>query len=530
MLNDMDFLITLLVSTAAGAITGWAAFSYLRTYFLKKTQEEADEIIQEAKDQSELDELERKEQIQEIELELWGKVEADLLKVEERVEELQERADENKKKADAAFNTARATLAETDKELKTKEQKLDTEVKAYNTKKEALKNLRLEYAQNLSNKLGTSITEAKSQIIQSLIHDSEERARNYIESSSEEIKEHAETRAKRMIDRALDRFARAYCPERGIGAVYFPEDPAPRKNLCDPDGKNIQAVQESCGCDIIIQEDSDLVGVAGFDPVRREHTRRTLEKLLKEKRQITPEIVKRIADNQKAELLKNITSDGEAIFKELGLHQVHPEIKQMMGALRYRYSFTQNQHFHCAEVGWLAGLLASELGTDIKLSRRSGVLHDLGKSMDHAMDGGHAVIGANFIAARNESPEVVHAVRSHHFDEQPNSDNAFLVIAADAISGARPGARRSTMESYSQKINELIDIARRFDGVNDAIVLNGGREIRVYVNSKKVDDIQALDISKKVAQSIEAELSYPGQIKVMVVRETLASETTHASK
>jgi ribonuclease Y len=177
-------------------------------------------------------------------------------------------------------------------------------------------------------------------------------------------------------------------------------------------------------------------------------------------------------------------------------------------------------------VGWLCGLLASELNLSIKQARRAGMLHDIGKSMDHAMDGGHAVIGADFIKSRNESPDVVHAVRAHHFDEAPSTDLAYLVIAADAISGARPGARRNTIESYNQKVSELEAIAKSFNGVDDCYVLSGGREVRIIANGKTLSDSKALDLSRNVAQRIEAEVTYPGQIKVVVVRSTHSQETT----
>jgi ribonuclease Y len=189
----------------------------------------------------------------------------------------------------------------------------------------------------------------------------------------------------------------------------------------------------------------------------------------------------------------------------------------------------QNQFFHCSEVGWICGLLAAEIKVDIRRARRSGLLHDIGKSMDHAAEGGHAVIGANFINDRGEDPEIVHNVRAHHYDEAPATDTAFLVIAADAVSGARPGARRSTIEAYNQKVTELQDIARSFPGVTDCYVLSGGRELRAMVNSKKVDDLQALDLSRKMAARIEDECNYPGQIKVVVVRETQVTESTMAS-
>jgi ribonucrease Y len=196
----------------------------------------------------------------------------------------------------------------------------------------------------------------------------------------------------------------------------------------------------------------------------------------------------------------------------------------MMGALRYRYSFAQNQHFHCAEVGYLCGLLASEIGVDSKDGRRSGLLHDIGKAMDHSKEGGHAVIGAEFIEQHGEKAPIVHAVRAHHFDETPSSDLAYLVIAADAISGSRPGARRSTGDSYSQKIADLQKIGDSFEGVLATYILSAGREVRVIVDSERIDDHKALELSKLIARKIEEECSYPGLIKLTVVRETQAVE------
>ncbi len=234
-----------------------------------------------------------------------------------------------------------------------------------------------------------------------------------------------------------------------------------------------------------------------------------------------------MANDCKQDLYRQIKRDGDLIAKEIKQEDLHPEIKQMMGSLRYRYSFTQNQYFHCGEVGWLCGLLASELGgVETQRARRSGLLHDLGKSMDHAKDGGHAVIGADFIEARNEKPDVVHAVRAHHFDEQPSTDMAYLVIAADAISGARPGARRSTIETYTQKVTELEAIAKSFDGVTDCFILSGGREVRVLTDSHMIDDSKALTLSEQIATRIENECNYPGQIKVVVVRQTVMTEST----
>ncbi len=514
-----------ILSLIIGAAAGYALRQLQNAQTLRRAREEAQEILAEAQEANELRLIEEKERSQEIEMTAWTKVEPEMLKVEARLEELQELVDEKKAKADQITNEEKKKTQAKEVEVHEQEQAIKNQEAELNKIKLAKHEILQTYVEKLTQRLQTSKDEFKGQLKIQMEAETLRRAQKSAQDFEDEMKEHAEARAKRILALVIDRFARPYCAERGIGSVNFPDNHV-RKLFCDPQGLNIKAVQNFCGCDIVVEDGMEMVGVAGFDPVRRELTRRTLERIFKEKKSITPDFIQRIAENQKKELFKNIKHDGDALAKELRLEGLHPEVRQMMGSLRYRYSFTQNQYFHCGEVGWLAGLLASELHLDIKRARRVGMLHDIGKAMDHAMDGGHAVIGADFIQARNESPEVVHAVKAHHFDEQPNSDHAFLVIAADAISGARPGARRSTIESYNQKVTELQDIARSFDGVTDCFVLSGGRECRVLVNGKRVDDLKALELSKKIAHRIEDECNYPGQIKVVVVRETTVSETT----
>lgn len=521
----LNMLAPLIISLILGAGLGIAIRIFINKQTIRRAQEEAAEILQEAKEAQELRTLEEQERIQEIETELWTKVEKDLLKGEERIEELQELADEKKAKADLAYQEEKKKTQEKESLVKENENRIKNLSEGLKQFRSKVLDYNNQYVQRLTERLNTTRENAKEEIKAKLESEAQQRAVKLAQSIEEEAKEHAETRAKRILALCIDRFARPYCPERGIGAVNFPDAHA-RKLFCDPAGANIKAVEEVTGCDLVVQDDMEMIGVAGFDPVRRELTRRVLERILKEKKSITPDFIRKIAENQKKELFKNIQKDGDTLAKELKLEGLHPEVRQMMGSLRYRYSFTQNQYFHCGEVGWLSGLLASELNIDTKKARRSGMLHDIGKAMDHAMDGGHAVIGADFIQARGESPEIVHNVRAHHFDEQPSSDHAFLVIAADAISGARPGARRSTIESYNQKVSELQEIARSFDGVTDCFVLSGGRECRVLVNGKKYDDAYAMKLSKQIAHKIEEECNYPGSIKVVVVREMVLTEST----
>lgn len=514
-----------LIGILAGGGLGFALHKFLNARTLRHAKDEAQEILSETREAIELKSLEEKERVQEIEMEMWTKVESEMLKTEGRIEELQDLANEKKSKADATIQEEKKKLQERESTVKSQEQGLRTQETELLKLKDTQLNLNKDLVGKLTTRLSTSAEEFKEQLKKQMEEEARRRASRFVQETEEDFKEHSEQRAKKILSLIIDRFARPYCAERGIGAVNFPDNNI-RKLFCDPQGENIKAIQESCGCDIIVEDGMEMVGVAGFDPVRRELTRRTLERVFKEKRNITPDFIRKTAENQKKELFKNIKQDGDALAKELKLEGLNPEIRQMMGSLRYRYSFTQNQYFHCGEVGWLAGLMAAELKLDVKKARRTGMLHDIGKSMDHVMEGGHAVIGADFIAARGEAPDVVHAVKAHHFDEQPSTDHAFLVIAADAVSGARPGARRSTIESYNQKVSELQDIARSFQGVTDCFVLSGGRECRVLVNGRKVDDSQALQLSKKIAARIEEECNYPGQIKVVVVRETVVTEQT----
>jgi ribonuclease Y len=515
----------LIGSVVLGIPLGFGIYKFYFYSLVKQAHIEADEILEEIHDKIELALLDEKERVQEIETTLWMKVEPDMLKLEERIEDLEAINSEKKSKAEALYKEEQKKSSLRDLEIRKQEEIVLEKENAFKQKKADSSELNQNFILKLAEKSQTTIQDVKKEIQDKLIAEANENATKLSEAYALEIKETAEIKAKALLDVAYDRFARPFCSERGIGAVSFPDENV-KKSFNKPE--NIEALEKITGCDIMVEEDMETVGVAGFDPVRRELTRRALEKIFKEKKQLTPDLIQRTTEQVKKDLLRQIKQDGDQIAKELKLENLHPEIRQMMGSLRYRYSFTQNQYFHCAEVGWLAGLLASELNLEIKKARRVGMLHDLGKAMDHAMDGGHAMIGADFIKAHGEPEDVVHAVRSHHYDETPSTDYAFLVIAADAISGARPGARRSTIESYNQKVTELENIAKSFNGVTDCYILNGGRECRVITNGKVCSDVQCLELSAQIAKRIEAECNYPGQIKVVVVREMIIAESTRA--
>jgi ribonuclease Y len=275
--------------------------------------------------------------------------------------------------------------------------------------------------------------------------------------------------------------------------------------------------------DLIIDDTPEAVIISGFDPVRREIARQTLETLMGDGR-IHPARIEEVVDKAKSTLMKSIKEDGDKAMFDLGIHGVNAEIVKLIGSLKYRTSYTQNNYSHSIEVGFLCGMMAAELGLNTKVARRAGALHDIGKALDHSIEGGHAVIGADFAKKYGEPADVVHAIKAHHDDEKPNSVLAELVKAADALSGARPGARREMMETYVSRLEELETIGNSFDGVIRTFAIQAGREIRVLVESEKVTDEQSIMLSRDIARKIEKELTYPGQIKVTVIRETRAVE------
>jgi ribonuclease Y len=522
------------VGLVAGSGLLFLLFLLVRNQILKEAQEEAQEILTEAKTRFDEEEQERQERIQEIEVEAWSNVEEAHMAMEAKCEDLELQVGHKKTLAEEKYKTLRASLMLKETELRDSSIKLNTLQTDINKHIDAKKKLEEQLKAALLEKTQAVAEEVVADLKHRLIENASTDYKKNAELAEEELKEFSEQRAKKIIALCIERFQKEMSTERGIAASYFPTEEA-RAAFCQNLKENVAMIQSVSGCDIYIEENPDPerwdnIQIVGYDPVRRELTRRIFDRIFrdieKHKRKIVPQDLKKTCENIKTELLNQIKRDGDLICKELGLQNVNPEIRQVMGSLRFRYSYTQNQYFHCAEVGWFASLLSAEIGGEVKKSKRAGMLHDLGKALDHELDGSHAVIGADFISTRGEAEDVIYAVRAHHHDVTPTNYMDFLVIAADAISGGRPGARRSTVETYTQKVSGLQEISKRYNGVTDVFVLNGGRECRVLVNSRIVDDNNALKIAQQIAKTIEDEMQYPGQIKVVVVRESITTEST----
>jgi ribonuclease Y len=402
--------------------------------------------------------------------------------------------------------------------LKTKEQDLEKEKTSTQLERGKLLEKQNDISEKLEKVAAMSKEEAKAELLQVMEEETRVDAAKMVKRVEEEANEEAEKRSKRILGIALQRFAGEFVAEQTVTSVELPGDEI-KGRLIGREGRNIRAFEQICGVDLIIDDTPGMVVISSFNVVRKQVAKMTIEKLIADGR-IHPAKIEEFHDKAKHELEQNLRELGEKAQMEVGIHGLHPEVLKMLGALNYRTSYMQNQYQHSLEVGFLCGAMAAELGMNVKQARRAGLLHDIGKAIDASAEGSHAVVGADFIKKYGEDPDIVHAVRAHHEDVKPETVLAHLVMAADALSGARPGVRKFLKESYVSRVTDIENIANGFDGVMKSYAISAGREIRVLVENDKIDDEQTVLLSRDIAKKIEEEMSYPGTIKVSVIRET----------
>ena len=369
---------------------------------------------------------------------------------------------------------------------------------------------------------GLTAQQARDELVKAMEDDARIEAAHIVKRIEDEAREQAHKQAQRIIGMAVQRSASDYVSETTVSVVMLPNDEM-KGRIIGREGRNIRALEMATGVDLIVDDTPEAVILSGFDPYRREVARVSLERLIGDGR-IHPARIEEVVEKVKAELDQRILHEGESALLELAIPGMHPELVRLLGRLRYRTSYGQNVLQHSREVAFLAGTMAAELKANVQVARRAGLVHDIGKAIDREMDGTHLQIGIDLLRKFGESEDVVHAMACHHGDFDPQTVEAVLVTAADALSAARPGARREILETYVKRLEKLEEIASGFKGVQKTFAIQAGREIRIIVDSGKLSDEQSLWLSKDIARKIEAELTYPGQIKVTVIRETRSIE------
>jgi ribonuclease Y len=423
---------------------------------------------------------------------------------------------------EGAIDERTRALETHEKELDQRKQELERGEASLAMQEDALHAAAAEQRVQLERVAGLTSDQAKAELMRTMENEARMDAAKMVRRLEEEATQEANNRARRVISLAIQRIAADHVVESTVSVVDLPNDEM-KGRIIGREGRNIRALETATGVDLIVDDTPGAVLLSCFDPVRREVARLSLERLMLDGR-IHPGRIEEVVGKVQQDLEEKIFRDGEAAAIELGQPDFHPELLKLLGRLQYRTSYGQNVLAHSKEVAWLAAHMATELGVDVRVAKRAGLLHDIGKAVDREMEGTHLSIGRDLLRKYGESEEVIHAMECHHGDVDPRTVEAVLVTAADALSAARPGARREILESYLKRLEKLEGIAGEFKGVQKAFAIQAGRELRIIVESERLSDEDAVWLSRDIAKKIEAELTYPGQIKVTVIRETRAVE------
>lgn len=413
-------------------------------------------------------------------------------------------------------------LTERDRELKESQKSLSAREKKLERQEQELEELLTSERGKLEQIAGLTAQQAQEELMRVMENDARMEAAHRVKRIEDEARETAAKQAQRIVGMAVQRAASDYVSETTVSVVNLPNDEM-KGRIIGREGRNIRTLEAATGVDLIVDDTPEAVILSGFDPFRREIARESLERLIADGR-IHPARIEEVVEKVKAEFDELIQAEGESALLELNIPNVHPELVRLLGRLRYRTSYGQNVLQHSKEVAFLAGTMAAELKGDVQVAKRAGLMHDIGKAVDREMEGSHLEIGIDLLRKYGESEKVVHAMACHHGDYDPETVEAVLVTAADALSAARPGARREILETYVKRLEKLEELAASFKGVQKSYAIQAGREIRVIVDSKKIGDEEAQWLARDVANKVESELTYPGQIKVTVIRETRSIE------
>lgn len=501
-----------------GGLCGFLA----RQYWLERRQRQLNEqganILNEARKESETIKKEAILQAKDTLFQMKAEFERETKETKKELQSLEKRIvqkEENLDKKSEALDKREGALTKKEKMSQQLEKELQDQQRQLEEVIEA-------HRRELENLSGISTQEAKEMLVRSIENEARHEAGLTVKKIETEARETADRKAKDIISLALQRYAGDYVAEKTVSVVTLPNEEM-KGRIIGREGRNIRAIEAITGVDLIIDDTPEAVILSGFNPVRREVARVSLERLISDGR-IHPARIEEIVEKVNGEIETSIREAGEQAGFDVGVHGIHPELVKLIGKLKYRTSYAQNVLQHSREVAFLCGIMAAELGLNEKQAKRAGLLHDIGKAVDHEMEGTHATIGADLARRYGESALVVQAIAAHHEDVPAEDVLAVLVQAADALSGARPGARKELLETYVKRLEDLERIATAFNGVGKAYAIQAGRELRIIVESSAVSDADMVMLSRDVARRIENELTYPGQIKVTVIRETRAVE------
>ncbi|MBF8982133.1 ribonuclease Y [Lutibacter sp. B2] len=503
--------IYLILLTGVGIGTGYFVRRNIAEGKINNAENKAEEIIVEARKEAETSK-------KEILLEAKEEVHRRRNEIEK---ENRERRNESQR-VERRLLQKEESLDRKSDNLEKKDEILNRKIKEADSKKEEVQQFILKQVQELEKISGLTSEEAKTLLLSDIEKEIRHEAAMMIKDIEQKAKNDGEKKAKEIIAYAIQKCAADHVAETTVSVVSLPNDEM-KGRIIGREGRNIRALETLTGIDLIIDDTPEAVILSGFDPIRREIARIALEKLIIDGR-IHPARIEEMVEKAKREVDNIIKEEGEQVTFETGVHSLHPELVKLLGRLKYRTSYGQNVLKHSIEVSHLAGLMAAELGADIKLAKRAGLLHDIGKAVDHEIEGTHVEIGMDLLRKYKESSEVVHAMSTHHGDYEPQTIEAVLVTAADAISAARPGARRETLETYIKRLQKLEEIANTSPGVEKSFAIQAGREIRIMVKPEEMSDEDIIYLAREITKKIENELEYPGQIKVNIIRETRAIE------
>ncbi|MFZ5810248.1 MAG: ribonuclease Y [Chloroflexota bacterium] len=492
-----------LLAIVLGAVIGYALRQYLLEKKIQQDKEEAERIIRDAVTKASDIELEAKNKA----LEIRQHAEAEIARRRNELAREEDRLQKRREELDIR----------TDR-LEKREQALNKRQSAVDKRANEIDKLYAQEMEELQRIANMSPEEAKAVLLAEVEKEARSDMARIIRQIEAEAREEGESRARKLITAAIQRVASEHVSEVSTSVVPLPSDEM-KGRIIGRNGRNIHAFEQAAGVDVIVDDTPEAVTISCFDPVRREIARRALEKLVLDGR-IHPAHIEKILKNEQKDVERDIIEAGEQAAFDAGVPGLHPEIIKMLGRLKYRTSYGQNQLAHAVETSRLAAVIAAELGADVEIVKAGALLHDLGKAMDHNVEGTHSQIGAEFAKRYGVPDAVVNAIASHHHEMEQESVEAAIVEAADAISGARPGARRESLEQYLKRVRSLEEIANSHKGVSQSYALQAGREIRIFVKPEEIDDLESIRLARDIAKKIEESMQYPGQIKVTVIRET----------